>query len=492
MLKLFPGKWSFLIRIRFSFGLILVFLIAVFLYLKVMPFGVVSYERVWPGVFKSGKGFIYGFSPAIRLAGESDLKAVKIIAEPMYFSVFAPRAFEEAILKIKYNNQLDFDVPIIEAGLIKDEITRSAEIKPLENKILDKLISSWSVLEEGGETLALQRNKNYSEGAEFYSDLKKDKLKDCPGGARTCVAVYNYKPDINSSYSEIKISPIVINQAWRGSHQFFVYLNRGEYQFDFDFNTLDKKGQSSLVKANLYLGEKILNSQSLNNSQNLKSETQPKKTSLSFKVKSENPGIYRVELKMSDEMIISKISSPSDKLAFINRVWPVGEIKIQSLFTDVNLLQVRTTEVASLGKINFGSQAFNFDKTYEQFIFKSENSNQEIKLTQTDIIFENNGVFSLFSDSLINPSFKKIDRYFVPSDGIKYIIANYTAPQDSNGLKVAMAKFNLNGAFYDKRKYNFLISIPGLTDASTNTKYLEIKEISIELKGKTLWQKIFN
>jgi len=491
MFKLFPEKWTLSLGLRYFLGLILLLLIIIFLYLKVVPSGEATYKRTWPGSFKSGKGFIYGFNPAIRLAGENDSREVKIIAEPVYFSLYAPRTFDEAVLTIKYDSHLDLDSPIIEAGLIKDKITRSAEIKPLENRVLSGLSSSWLTLVKKDGYLVLQKKANYNQISEFDSALRSGHLKNCPGGPRTCVAVYNYQLEAENNYSEIKNSPLVINQSWRGAHQFFVYLNRGSYRFDFDFNIKDGDNAADPIKVNLYLGSKILNSQDINNDSKKEKEPLIGKKNLFLEGYASSPGIYRIELKVSDDVIISRISSPSDHLAFINHIWPVGELKTPSLYTDASYLQARTTEAASLGKIFFGGRVLSLERTYEQFMLSGIKDNKEIKLAQSDVILENNGVFSLFPGGLVNPNYKKIDRNFALEDNLEYIIANYNEPQESGRLKVAQAKFNLKDAFYDNNKYNFVISIPGLSGSTTSANYLEIKEIRIALKGKTLWQKIF-
>jgi len=68
MFSAFLTKRPFLFKLRlFFFSLILVFVLA-FLYLKIVPFGRITYERHWPSGLKSGQGFIYDFSPAERLA----------------------------------------------------------------------------------------------------------------------------------------------------------------------------------------------------------------------------------------------------------------------------------------------------------------------------------------------------------------------------------------------------------------------------------------
>lgn len=165
-----------------------------------------------------------------------------------------------------------------------------------------------------------------------------------------------------------------------------------------------------------------------------------------------------------------------------------------TLFTDIADLQAQTLSPASLQTISFGGQDFTLDKTYEPFDFSTgagiNAGINEIKLQKDDVILAGNGVFSFSRSNLFNPDFKKMDRYFTPGDEIKYIIANYARPLSDGDLKTARTELDLSGAYRENGKYTFLISVPGLKISDGSDDYLEIKEIKVELKGKTLFEKI--
>ena len=152
--------------------------------------------------------------------------------------------------------------------------------------------------------------------------------------------------------------------------------------------------------------------------------------------------------------------------------------------------------------MNFAGRDFVLDRPYEQYdlLAANKSNSQEIKLVKDDVILENNGVFSLTYESLFNPNPKKINRFFALNDDIKYILADYEAPLDyvESGYKTKSIELNLKAAYRESNKYSFMISVPGLKansgkSASTTSKdYLEIKEIKLDLSGRSLWQKIFN
>ena len=116
---------------------------------------------------------------------------------------------------------------------------------------------------------------------------------------------------------------------------------------------------------------------------------------------------------------------------------------------------------------------------------------KEIKIAQDDLILENNGVFALSPNALINPSLMKVDRFFSVKMPVKYIVAEYQKPKEVNGFKVATVEFDLKNAYREKGKYNFMIAVPGLKADDKLNDNLEIYKINIEFEGRTLWQKIW-
>ncbi len=482
-------KKSFLLKLRLIFGLIILILAAVFLYLKVVPFGVITYSRTWPRGLASGKGFIYDFKPAERI-DNADSSILKIVADPVYFSLSAPRAFDSAEITVKYRDRLSSSTPIVEIGVLRDKLTGRYDLQPLQNSLVDRYRFSWPRLEDANGRLILQAEKYYADPAAFIKDLQAGNLQNCPGGPSSCVATYDYPLDLPFRLPDYSaVLPTVISQPLRGAEQFYAYFPAGAWRLNFNFTDLNlDKGQDPIT-VNVYSGEKIVATKTLadNNPAPDSGKAEEKKITLNGQSSS---GLYRVEIRVSDDIVMSRLESSSDKISFINRIWPVSGPGRLILFTDASYVGVSTVNPASLGKISFGGQDFSLDKTYKQFSFSGSAGVNKIVLDKDDLVLENSGVFSFSGASLIDPGAKKIDRYFSPSDNIRYIIAAYERPLEDNGIKTARATLNLKGADNENDKYTFLISIPGLDGANGSSQYLEIKEISIKLKGKTIFEKL--
>lgn len=492
MIKPFWTKWSFLFKLRFIFGVILLIFLLLFLYLKIVPFGQISYSRDYSSTWRSGKGFISGFTPAERVDLETS-EVPAIIGDPVYFSVFTPRTFDQAKMTIVYRDNLTIDLPIIEAGVLVDNIVWRYDLKPVDNKALDYLMLRWDKLEENG-LLFLQKEKNYSSLADWEKDLAKGKIKDCSNVSTNCLAVYNYTPPYKYQVANYQpLLPLTIDQPLRGAHQFYLYLKDEPLHLDFSFIDQNLDLKPAPIKIILSSENGIIDTQTVDDPNLNPGSGQMEEKKVTIDKRNLPAGIYKVEVKITDDMIIKKISSSIGRLSFIHKIWPVSGQGNLKVYTDSNYLQVKALSPASLQTISFGGNKFSLTEAYRQFDFYSEDGGliKEIKIAQDDLILENNGVFALSPNALINPSLMKVDRFFSVKMPVKYIVAEYQKPKEVNGFKVATVEFDLQNAYREKGKYNFMIAVPGLKADDKLNDNLEIYKINIEFEGRTLWQKIW-
>jgi hypothetical protein len=104
MIASFFKKKSFLLQLRLFWVLAIIFIVLVFLFFKIVPFGKVTYIKHYPTGFYFGKGFINNFTPIENIGSYKSVP--RIIKAPVYFSVFTPRTFSEARITIKYKSYL--------------------------------------------------------------------------------------------------------------------------------------------------------------------------------------------------------------------------------------------------------------------------------------------------------------------------------------------------------------------------------------------------
>lgn len=476
----------------FWLSLIVIFII-VFLTLKVVPGGKIVYRYNYARKFHFGQGFIYNFTPQDRVIIQSG-RLPKIIGDPLYFSVFTPRSFSQAKLKLYYRRNLDENTPIIEAGVLADGVVWRYDLKPIENRLIGNLRSSWQVLSQ--EPLVMQQNNYYQNSESFFSDLKTGKLEGCQTGkVLDCLAVYNYSPDLKADFSFSKSDkPLELNIPLRGAHTLFIYPENNALSFIVTVTDLNLDKNEDPVKLILSQQGKIIAQSDLIDENSVPSGQEEVKTlSLEHGVKAGK--LYKLEIKISDDVVIKEIKSSTNRLVFANKLWPVSWGKDLNIYTDSNYLQLKALGPASLQDFIFNKQSFSLSQPYEkqEFLLQQENNEavNEINLVRDDVIIESGGIFSFTKDTFFNPLVKKVDSYYQLKPSNKYIMADYKAPQIYHGdMLVNEVEFNLQGVYREDSKYNFAISVPGIEKNEAN--YVEIEKIEIEFSGRTLWQKLFN
>lgn len=502
-------NWPLNLKLRLIFGVFLLVILVIIFCLKIVPSGKATYKKNWSNSFFTARGVLVDFRPGPRL----DFKTkdyLKIEAEPIYFNFYSPRSFSKAKITIKYFDNLSEKTPIIEMGLLKGGLNGNYELKPIQNKIIDDLKFSWSRIVDDGETLILQREKIYNNELEFFEDLSNGKLSNCVGGPLSCAVFYNYSNDYQYQAPVNNLTqPLKISQALRGAHQFFNYFNPGPWFLNFNFRDLNLNSGEETVKVNIYLGAKLIASQSLNGlnseaSNNSFDNENPQGENigeLRFSGLIEQGGLYKVEIKASSDIIIERIESSSDQLVFANRLWPVYSAGLK-IFTEANFISVKTFETESLGELFLNEEKFKLDKTYSSLLLETKTDKRylnELSLEKSGVLVELNGFISLGEAKFFKPLPEKMDRFFSLGGASSYLLSNYKSPKKEKDYKVTSLEFDLDQAYLDKEYYSFVISIPGLelAQASGNNEpqekienYLGIKEIKIEVEGRSLVEKI--
>ncbi len=479
-------------KIRLFFGGLILLICALFLWLKIVPGGEAVYNKNYGQRLHSGKGFIYNFTPVERV-NETVGRYPRLIGDPVYFSVFTPRTFSRAKLTIRYRSKLESTTPIIEAGVLADNLVWRYDLQPLENSTLSNLVHIWPKVENDGIIL-LQKKNNYQSISDFLEDANSNRLANCLGKASECVATYNYFLAPNFTWSK-EAAPTVqeVDIPLRGSHSLFIYLDGSEFNLLADFVDLNQDKAADPARFILTDANGIVAEAGFEDENSSPTSGKEEEKSLSLKKDNLLPGVYRLEFKIGNDMVIKNFKISTNRFVFINKFWPVSYGKEIEIFTDANYLQVKAMGPASLHTLNFADKQFSLNRPYEQFDFMAGKRGQanKINLKKDDIVIENNGVFALSADNLFNPQFAKVDRYFELDDNIQYIIAAYQAPIDVDGVKEATATFKLKGVYREKGKYNFMISVPGLKADNGQEDYLEIESVRLEFSGRTLWQKIW-
>ncbi|MFA5318204.1 MAG: hypothetical protein WC323_01890 [Patescibacteria group bacterium] len=444
-------------------GLIILFLI----YQAVVPFGKITYK----GNACGNSFFISKLKPTDRTSGECQNI---ITGDPVYFNLNTQRTFDSA--KVTVNYKTSDQNSIIELGVLADA-QKHYLLKPLENKILDNL--NWSTLSENGIYL-LQKKQKYEDVSKFL-----DNIKEIP---RDKIATYYYNlpnaneiPNYGNYLASSKAFPSDSIPALRGAYQFYTYLERGNLDFIFKFKKLDNdKNEAGSIdvyyKNNLIKQGDI----SANSPIELTMENQP-------------TGFYKIAVNTSDNIITEKIKSTQRIISFINKVQlaKTPEPGLITMTTDSSEIFIRTVNPDSLQKIKIGNKILNITETYKQFSQITNSAPADIKLAKDGVEIAGDGLFSFSAEALYNPSYKKINKN-ANLENVDYIITKY-APNNSTDLwKTKTVEFDLKNSFRYEGAYGFIISIPGLLADDEIDDFIELGNIEIKLKGRTLFEKVLS
>lgn len=470
-----------LTKFRIFLWLSLVFVVSIFLYLGIVPFGKIKYHlRIG-----ENNSFISNYSPIERLDGDGK----RVIGDPVYFTLHTPRTFDKAKVIYRYkvarNDIVDSDVLNIESGVLVDKIIWRYNLIPVKNTLIDQLSKEWDVISENN-ILLLQRNKNYDLISEFLDNLPNiDKI-----------AIYNYKlktdyllDDYQNLESEYKLE-----YDLRGPYQFYTYIKDEDLSFLFEFQDLNQNKDIDKIDLHLYYDDKLIISKSLDDD-GLTEDTGKLSEIRDLKLNVPNlpEGVYKIELRCGDDIVTRRIITEQKKLSFIAnvRLMKSGNENL-TMYTDSNLLHFKTVNPDSLQNIVINNNPINVSETYRQFDYIVQNgttSVAKLEFEEDGVIIAGNGVFSFNEQAIINPSLKKVDNN-LRIENTDYIIADYIIPKVEKGWNISEIEIDLKSAYREENKYNFIISIPGLK--IDDGKGVEFSDVWIELEGRTIFDKLFN
>ncbi|MFZ2310976.1 MAG: hypothetical protein WAW11_05540 [Patescibacteria group bacterium] len=471
-------------KIRLFLIIIWLLIAGLIVWFKVLPLGHVTYSKNYLKEFNltGGKGFIGLLTPVERMVKNSKSQ---VIGDPVYFSIFTPRTFNEVKLTITYKPTLSSKTPIIETGVLVDKTVWRYKMAPLQNDIIDNL-KDWFLLRDGN-LLVLQRQNTFKDVNSAVASLQKSNQ-----AAWYNVPELSTNPSLGNSLMVNPFSKITI--PLRGTHQFYFLGNsKLSKQVSLELSDLNIDKDVDNVEISVYDGVTKIYSTQLSDTYGNELSSKPRDFNFKFDVPltSLSNKLYKLEIKASDDIITRQILSAPSALSAVSRLnLAMAPDQPLSFWTNSPYLQVTATDPAGCQTINFDGQDFKIAEAYQQFEISSNRLGlKEIKVSKSGLIIENNNTLSFTPNSLLDLNSKQIDRHFLLSNQTQFIITNYTAPEIlEDGWRRATVTLNTKDAYREKGKYSFIISVPGLSLAKDGN--IEIASIKAEFFGRNLFDKL--
>lgn len=427
-------------------------------------------------------------SPSERYAFSSE-GSLLMLADPLYFSVFSPRPFQNIELEIIYRPYLTKSKPIFEIGFLADAKLWRYRLEPVYNLYLEKLVSDWELISDGDLKL-YQKSNNFKSIAEFLNDQASNNPTDN-------LLLYNVNSDIlqarlDSGSLKKQTTTTTFPYSLRGSHQFYVYLDNSKLELSGEFYDLNENKDLDDLEIILFDGSKqVANLKIIDDrAEQELSANQSLAKKFDFIQFNLNPALYKIEIRSSDDIVVQNLSVNSNYLSFINKIWPISTTEI-NLITDANYLQIKSLSPLSYQTLGFGEEKVAVSEIYKQYEVQNNNQDKKIALEHGGLILENSGVFSTEAENMLNPNYPQLDRFTFQNKNIEYILANYkSAELLDDAWQRSVVSFKASDLYRENGHYNLILSIPGLKLNEGAGGLMEIKDIKIKYYGPSLWQKL--
>ncbi len=458
--------------------------LGIFLYFKISPFGYWSCQANLKQAnhLFLGRGCFSRPTPAERYLKEDVLK---MIADPLYFSLYSPRNFDTLKINLIFKPNLSLNTPVIEAGLLVDKDWWRYQLKPVYNYWLEEE-SGW-----------LEINKE----DEDIEALLKDNCGDL--AINLCLAQYNLSseqrqllPDLSFINFDREFKELKVDFPLRGYHSFYIYLKNSDLDLSLTAKDLNYNQTDSPINIDIYTNDRLIFNKTWEDDriEAVGSRQISDLFSLQLNLSSLPTGLYRIDLNVNDDIVFKEIKVNSSILAWRHRLWFYSsQTENINLFTDAKALQVKVLEPAAYQTLNFGQKQLALLELYSQTeIIQTDDSLTAIypiSLERGGILLESPGVFAFKEDLLFNPDYDRLDRFY--NQQAKFILVNYQPVKKRlDGYYLAELEFDLRGVYREKNNYNFILSIPGLRVEDESEYSVEIKAIKAEFFGKSLIEKI--
>ena len=428
-------------------------------------------------------------SPLERYAISSE-GGLLMMADPLYFSVFSPRPFQNIELEIVYRPHLTNNQPIFEAGFLADSKLWRYRLEPVYNLYLEKLAADWNLVSDDNLKL-YQKYNHFKSVSEFLNYQANNNQADN-------FLLYNVnsdilKPRLNEDFLKKQLpDTISFPYSLRGSHQFYVYLDNSKLELSGEFYDLNENKDLDDLEIILFNGsQQIANLKIIDNrAEQELSANQSLAEEFNFVQLNLKSALYKIELRSSDDIIVKNLSVNSHYLSFVNKIWPLSDNQI-NLITDSSYLQIKSLSPLSYQDLKFGENEVSVSEIYKQYEVKNNHQDNKIILKHGGLILENNGVFSAEAESIVNPNYPQLDRFSLRNKNIEYILAHYEpAELLDDAWRRSIVSFRASDLYRENGRYNLILSIPGLKLNEGAGGLMEIKDIKIKYYGPSLWQKI--
>jgi len=404
--------------------------------------------------------------------GQYQIKYFRIENDETDFKLKVPAShYKKAKVKINFASDEEMKLGV------KNFSDGTYETRPVFDPLLEKL--RWTKITDEKGTL-YQKKANYASIDEF--------LASPPESSRLEPKIATYEKSFAPSvdYGD-DAGTMEIKNSLRGAHTFYVYVKSSDLGITLEKQDLNWLEGEDVLKVSASYGEKKVYQDTIpdgGQSEGEPSEIQSRSISLTGLA----PGVYKVELDCSNDVLIKKIVVNKKLVVFKSLfladnklIYPTAEQISQSVFTNSTKVSFATWHEPSLQEIKVNDYLVKLDRLVGEKKVALNRDLSEIYTEKSDLLISGDSYFSLSRESFFDPekySTVAFDGVNFPPN-VEYLLSSYKPPQKIGNNYQSVLEFEISAANYKDGIVEFKIITPGLY---RKQKFIIINSIEVDLE----------
>ncbi len=419
--------------------------------------------------------------PANRLAGVT-AEGQKVLAEPVYFRVRYPQAYDQAVVDIRYVNQ---GQSLVQLGLqVQGSQEWSYFLRPIENNSFDS--APWSRVTSG--TMSLwQRQPQFTSVNDFLS-----------GYYNLKVGAYNFNLLRRYSQADYQASSATttIDRLIRGPWTAYTYVKKESLVWNIslvDFNRTVGADPITLI-ARDWSGQEVKRWQLPDDGRTGNTVGASPLRLLQVRADDLPEGVYSLDWQVDNDIFVTQIETRQHLIAFSDHLYlannseyrdglPQLDLTTTTIYTTARSVGISTAHPAGLQAVTVDGKPYQLQTIHEPVFAAVTAPLAPVVLTRADTMIAGDGLFFFDPKQFFNPEVITLKSFDAGLD-VDYVIANYVPPTiESDGSRLARVVFDTSAAAVDQRALRFMISAPNYNQQGNE---LIIRDVTVSLYKKPL------
>jgi hypothetical protein len=418
--------------------------------------------------------FIQSLLPSERV-GKVEKGAVKLLDEPVYFSVFAPPGnWQTADVKLSFNTGSH---AVLELGVLKDLFAQAFDFKPLANTVVENLeINGWT----GRPLTKLGPNINAFVRKELVG-ADSASIKDSQIGVYR--ASLPWAPPRGATMSK---KDHTYSFPLQGPHELFTAIGDGEALkmtvtiMDLNQAVGSDEGAIRIYRQN---GEMVAEQAFVDDGNKSADGSQGATQSVVVAPDGLPAGVYRVVLSATSDIVFNEFTTKQNYLVAKNSLALASHAGVVALNTGTKKITVEPLTADGLGSGVFGKSPLTLGEVNGKVVAISvDREISAVILPGGNTKVTGDGFFSLANAPFFSPEPAGFSNFVTAPDSFKALIAYFPPQMKEGNWRVASSTFDLNTLAKERDAYRFVLSAPLVRETDGG---VEVHAIDITFKKPT-------